>query len=66
MTDQTGPVVSVNGARDLNPEAREAVEALIAVAKQQITRDADHDGGPSVAECAEADARWWGGEKAGE
>lgn len=27
---------------------------------------ASHDDGPSVAECAEADARWWGGEKTGE
>ncbi|KAB1146794.1 hypothetical protein F7R91_14535 [Streptomyces luteolifulvus] len=27
---------------------------------------ARHDSGPSVRECAEADARWWGGEKTGE
>jgi hypothetical protein len=26
----------------------------------------DHDGGPTVAECADADRRWWNGEKAGE
>ncbi|MFC9287248.1 hypothetical protein [Streptomyces sp. NPDC057052] len=25
-----------------------------------------HNAGPSVAECAEADRRWWGGEKTGE
>ncbi|AWT42592.1 MULTISPECIES: hypothetical protein [Streptomyces] len=25
-----------------------------------------HNAGPTVAECAEADARWWGGEKTGE
>jgi hypothetical protein len=25
-----------------------------------------HNAGPSIRECAEADARWWGGEKAGE
>lgn len=27
---------------------------------------ASHSDGPSIAECTEADARWWGGEKAGE
>ncbi|MEU2316585.1 hypothetical protein ACFY7X_13630 [Streptomyces althioticus] len=25
-----------------------------------------HNAGPTVAECAEADRRWWNGEKAGE
>jgi hypothetical protein len=25
-----------------------------------------HNAGPSVAECAEADRRWWNGEKAGD
>ncbi|MEV5236446.1 hypothetical protein [Streptomyces pseudogriseolus] len=25
-----------------------------------------HNAGPTVAECAEADRRWWGSEKAGE
>ncbi|MFJ3507835.1 hypothetical protein [Streptomyces luteogriseus] len=64
--NQPEPVVSVHGARELNPEAREAVEALIAVAKQQITDAAPaHNAGPTVAECAEADRRW-PLEKAGE
>lgn len=25
-----------------------------------------HNAGPTIAECAEADRRWWGGEKTGE
>lgn len=58
MSDQPEPVVSIHGARDMSPEAREAVDALIAVAKQQITEDATHDDGPSVEECAEADRHW--------
>lgn len=59
MTDHTEPVVSIHGARDMSPEAREAVEALIAVAKQQITEEPPaHDCGPTVAECAAADRRW--------
>lgn len=36
---------------------------------RQLAADAAaarHDAGPTVAECAEADTRWWGGEKAGE
>lgn len=56
MTDQPEPVVSIHGAHELSPEAREAVEALIAVAKQQII-ETGHDG-PSITECAEADDRW--------
>ena len=34
--------------------------------KRRQVRVYAHDGGPSVRECAEADDRWWGGEKAGE
>ncbi len=63
MTDQIEPVVSVHGARELNPEAREAVEALIAVTKQQIS-ETGHDG-PSVVECAANDRRWFDCEKEG-
>lgn len=33
----TAPVVSVHGARDLSPDAAEALDALVAVAKRQIT-----------------------------
>lgn len=65
MSDHPEPVVSVHGARDLSPDAREAVEALIDVATSQFGEAAD-GGGPSVEECADDDARWWGGEKAGE
>lgn len=37
VTEATAPVVSVHGARDLTPDAAEALDALVAVAKQQIT-----------------------------
>lgn len=57
MTDQPEPVVSIHGARDLTPETREAVEALIAVAKAQITQPSD-DNGPSVREAAANDRVW--------
>ncbi|WP_237773039.1 hypothetical protein [Streptomyces luteocolor] len=36
---EAGVVVTVHGARDMSPEAREATEALIAVAKKQITEE---------------------------
>lgn len=63
---QPEPVVSVHGARDLNPEARDALEALIAVATRQINQPSPaHDAGPSVAEAAAAD-RAWPLQKAGE
>jgi hypothetical protein len=59
MTDHTEPVVSVHGARHLSPEAREAVEAIIAVAKRHIAETPpDHDDGPTVQEAADADRRW--------
>jgi hypothetical protein len=67
VTEPAEPVVSVHGARNMSPEAREAVEALIAVAKRQILEDPpDPSDGPSVAECAAVDRRWWGGERHGE
>jgi hypothetical protein len=31
-----------------------------------LDQPAAHDGGPSIVEAAADDARWWGGEKAGE
>jgi hypothetical protein len=57
MTSQPEPVVSIHGARNLSPEAREAVKALIEVAKKQLIEQVD-DGGPSVAECVANDRRW--------
>lgn len=63
MTDQTQPGVSIHGDRDLNPEARDALEALITVATRQINQPpAAHDAGPTVAE-AKADDRAWDAEK---
>jgi predicted esterase len=60
MTEPAEPVVSVHGARDMSPEAREAVEALIAVAKRQMTEDPpDHNDGPSVREAAADDRAYW-------
>ncbi|MCZ4513498.1 hypothetical protein O3Q52_36205 [Streptomyces sp. ActVer] len=38
-TEATEPVVSVHGARDLTPDAREGLDALIGVAKKRITED---------------------------
>lgn len=64
---QPEPVVSVHGARDLTPEARDALEALITVATQQINQPPTaHDTGPTVAEAKADDRAWFGAEKGGE
>jgi hypothetical protein len=57
VTSQPEPAVSIHGARNLSPEARQAVEALIQVAKKQIGEQAD-DSGPSIAEATANDRRW--------
>jgi hypothetical protein len=67
VTDQAEPVVSVHGARDMSPEAREAVDALIAVAKRQILEEPASDAdGPSVREAAADDRAYWEQRDAGE
>ncbi|MEY9995854.1 hypothetical protein ABIE67_007886 [Streptomyces sp. V4I8] len=67
MSDPAEPAVSVHGARNMSPEAREAVDVLIDIAKRQILEEPpDHTDGPSVEECAAGDRAHWADKYAGD
>ncbi|MFF9624243.1 hypothetical protein [Streptomyces griseosporeus] len=53
----------VGAMQDDDPYSHADLEGVI---RQAFTTAPAHNAGPTVAECAEADARWWGGEKTGE